>query len=149
MLMTLCLCIGNPEDVLTTPVRVFDSFKSYRNKTSCTCIPRDINLLTVIDLLCRHRLSRGGTTTMTYIMIILSQCCALQNMSTASRQLFSLARDQRRSLLRRFFVSVSRKLKPPPTPAINPRHQPPPPSPLPDPLPLHPLHLRLRLPHMS
>ena len=43
---------------------------------------------------------------MTCIMIILSQFCAVTNMTTASRQLFSFARD-RGTPFHTFFRSVS------------------------------------------
>ncbi|KAL6713984.1 hypothetical protein ACLMJK_008478 [Lecanora helva] len=69
MLITLCFSIGNLQDVLETPtgypfIQVF-----------YTATPQ-------------------GATTMASILVILSQFCAVTNMATASRQLFSFARDQ-------------------------------------------------------
>ncbi|KAI4157771.1 MAG: hypothetical protein L6R39_000602 [Caloplaca ligustica] len=69
MLITLCFCVGNLEDVLDTAtgypfIQVF------------------------------HNVTPRGATTMASILVILSQFCAVTNMATASRQLFSFARDQ-------------------------------------------------------
>ncbi|KAI4246388.1 MAG: hypothetical protein L6R42_009932 [Xanthoria sp. 1 TBL-2021] len=71
MLVTLCFCIGNLEEVLGTPTG-YPFIQVFYNATQST----------------------GGATVMTCIMIILSQFCAVTNMTTASRQLFSFARDR-------------------------------------------------------
>lgn len=69
MLITLCFCIGNLQDVLQTGTG-YPFIQIFYNAT-----PR-------------------GATTMASILVILSQFCAVTNMATASRQLFSFARDK-------------------------------------------------------
>ncbi|KAL9593955.1 MAG: hypothetical protein Q9219_007293 [cf. Caloplaca sp. 3 TL-2023] len=91
MLVTLCFCIGNLEDVLATPTG-YSFIQVFHNVTR----------------------SNGGTTVMTCILIILSQFCAVTNMTTASRQLFSFARD-RGTPFDSFFRGVSHDI---PLPAI-------------------------------
>ncbi|KAL8682932.1 MAG: hypothetical protein Q9186_001095 [Xanthomendoza sp. 1 TL-2023] len=71
MLVTLCFCIGSLEEVLETPTG-YPFIQVFYNATQST----------------------RGATAMTSIMIILSQFCAVTNMTTASRQLFSFARDR-------------------------------------------------------
>ncbi|KAI4239889.1 MAG: hypothetical protein L6R40_005441 [Gallowayella cf. fulva] len=71
MLVTFCFCIGDLEQVLETPTG-YPFIQVFYNATNST----------------------GGATTMVCIMVILTQFCAVTNMTTASRQLFSFARDR-------------------------------------------------------
>ncbi|KAL8698287.1 MAG: hypothetical protein Q9201_006657 [Fulgogasparrea decipioides] len=71
MLVTLCFCISDLESVLETPTG-YPFIQVFYNVTQST----------------------AGATTMTCIMVIVTQCGAITNMTTASRQLFSFARDQ-------------------------------------------------------
>ncbi|KAL8725582.1 MAG: hypothetical protein Q9181_006364 [Wetmoreana brouardii] len=71
MLVTLCFCISDLESVLKTPTG-YPFIQVFYNATQST----------------------AGATIMTCIMVIVIQCSAVTNMTTASRQLFSFARDQ-------------------------------------------------------
>lgn len=70
MLVTLCFSVGNLEDVLSTPTG-FPFIQVFYNAT----------------------LSKGAATVMTCVLVIMSAFCAVTNLATASRQLFSFARD--------------------------------------------------------
>jgi choline transport protein len=71
MLITFCFCVGNVDDVLSTPTG-YPFIQVFYNAT----------------------LSTGGASGMTAIMIVLSIFCGMTNMATASRQLFAFARDK-------------------------------------------------------
>ncbi|KAF1812166.1 amino acid transporter [Eremomyces bilateralis CBS 781.70] len=70
MLLTFLFCLGNIEHVLATP----------------TGYP-------FIQVFADGTQSIAAATGMTSIMIVLSTCCCMTNMATASRQLFAFARD--------------------------------------------------------
>ncbi|KAL8808026.1 MAG: hypothetical protein Q9182_000304 [Xanthomendoza sp. 2 TL-2023] len=108
MLITFCFCIGNLEEVLQTPtgypfiqVRASDRI----NPVGCSCLY--MKRLTVgAQVFYNATQSPGGATAMTSIMVILTHFCAVTNMTTASRQLFSFARD-RGTPFHAFFKQVS------------------------------------------
>ena len=70
MLITLCFCLGNVENILSTPTG-YPFIQVFYNTTN----------------------SHTGTTVMTCILIVLTICGAISNVATASRQLFAFARD--------------------------------------------------------
>lgn len=69
MLVTLVFCIGDLDDVLSTPTG-FPFIQVFANVAG-----------------------RQGATAMTSILVVLSVFCSITIMATASRQLFSFARD--------------------------------------------------------
>jgi choline transport protein len=74
MLLTLCFCLGDLEQVLESNV----------GKAG----------LPFIAVLAHGVQSNVGASIMTAILIILSMFCCITNIATASRQLFAFARDK-------------------------------------------------------
>lgn len=70
MLVTYLFCIGNVEDILSTPTG-YPFIQVFYNVTN----------------------SHGGASAMTSILIVLTVCGCISNVATASRQLFAFARD--------------------------------------------------------
>ncbi|KAL8787759.1 MAG: hypothetical protein Q9195_007628 [Heterodermia aff. obscurata] len=89
MLITICFCLGNLEDVLSTPTGY--PFIQVGNHIEPTVLTTLLNNTQVFYNATR---SNGGATTMTCILVIMSFFGAVTNMATASRQLWSFARDQ-------------------------------------------------------
>ncbi|KAL8849400.1 MAG: hypothetical protein Q9221_005638 [Calogaya cf. arnoldii] len=113
MLVTLCFCIGNLEEVLATPTGYpfIQVCKTWGQARPSALHSREFDMMQVFY---NATGSTAGATVMTCIMIILSQFCAVTNMTTASRQLFSFARD-RGTPFHTFFRKVTHSI---PLPAL-------------------------------
>ena len=90
MLITICFCLGNLDDVLSTPtgypfIQVGHHMEPMLLRTL---------LLKNTQVFYNATRSNAGATTMTCILVLLAFFCAITNMATASRQLWSFARDQ-------------------------------------------------------